>query len=35
MILYRRDEKSISAFDFEFEHAKQEGVEFLWDCRLA
>jgi dihydropyrimidine dehydrogenase (NAD+) subunit PreT len=32
-ILYRRDEKSISAFDFEFEHAKQEGVEFLW-CTL-
>ena len=29
-ILYRRDEKSISAFDFEFDHAKQEGVEFLW-----
>ena len=29
-ILYRRDEKNISAFDFEFEHAKQEGVEFLW-----
>jgi dihydropyrimidine dehydrogenase (NAD+) subunit PreT len=32
-ILYRRDEKSISAFDFEFDHAKQEGVEFLW-CTL-
>jgi len=29
-IVYRRDEKSISAFDFEFEHAKQEGVKFLW-----
>ena len=29
-ILYRRDVASISAFDFEFEHAKQEGVEFLW-----
>ena len=29
-IIYRRDEKSISAFDFEFEHAKQEGVKFLW-----
>jgi dihydropyrimidine dehydrogenase (NAD+) subunit PreT len=32
-ILYRRDEKSISAFDFEFDHAKREGVEFLW-CTL-
>ena len=32
-ILYRRDEKSISAFAFEFEHAKHEGVEFLW-CTL-
>jgi dihydropyrimidine dehydrogenase (NAD+) subunit PreT len=29
-ILYRRGEENISAFDFEFEHAKQEGVEFLW-----
>jgi dihydropyrimidine dehydrogenase (NAD+) subunit PreT len=29
-ILYRRDEKSISAFNFEFEHAKQEGILFLW-----
>ncbi len=29
-ILYRRDAENISAFDFEFEHAKQEGVEFLW-----
>jgi dihydropyrimidine dehydrogenase (NAD+) subunit PreT len=29
-ILYRRGEENISAFDFEFGHAKQEGVEFLW-----
>ncbi len=29
-ILYRRDVENISAFDFEFEHAKQEGVEFMW-----
>jgi dihydropyrimidine dehydrogenase (NAD+) subunit PreT len=29
-ILYRRDAQNISAFDFEFEHAKQEGVKFLW-----
>ena len=29
-ILYRRDEKSMSAFLFEYEHAKQEGVGFQW-----
>jgi glutamate synthase (NADPH/NADH) small chain len=29
-ILYRREEADISAFDFEYEHAKQEGVQFLW-----
>jgi dihydropyrimidine dehydrogenase (NAD+) subunit PreT len=29
-ILYRREAKNISAFGFEFERAKQEGVEFLW-----
>jgi glutamate synthase (NADPH/NADH) small chain len=29
-LLYRRDESDISAFDFEYEHAKQEGVQFLW-----
>jgi dihydropyrimidine dehydrogenase (NAD+) subunit PreT len=29
-ILYRRDEESISAFSFEYEHAKQEGVRFHW-----
>jgi glutamate synthase (NADPH/NADH) small chain len=29
-LLYRRDERDISAFDFEYEHAKQEGVQFLW-----
>jgi dihydropyrimidine dehydrogenase (NAD+) subunit PreT len=29
-ILYRRDAKSMSAFGFEFEHAKHEGVEFVW-----
>jgi len=31
-LLYRRGEGDISAFDFEYEHAKQEGVQFLW-CR--
>ena len=29
-ILYRRDEESISAFGFEYDHAKQEGVRFHW-----
>ena len=29
-LLYRRDESDMSAFDFEYEHAKQEGVQFLW-----
>jgi len=29
-ILYRREERDISAFDFEYEHAKQEGVQFHW-----
>jgi glutamate synthase (NADPH/NADH) small chain len=29
-MLYRRSEADISAFDFEYEHAKQEGVQFLW-----
>ena len=29
-ILYRRGERDMSAFDFEYEHAKQEGVRFLW-----
>lgn len=29
-LLYRRGESEIPAFDFEYEHAKQEGVQFLW-----
>lgn len=29
-ILYRRKRENISAFDFEYEHALREGVEFLW-----
>lgn len=29
-ILYRRTAESMSAFAFEYEHAKQEGVRFLW-----
>jgi glutamate synthase (NADPH/NADH) small chain len=29
-LLYRRGESDISAFDFEYENSKQEGVQFLW-----
>ncbi len=29
-LIYRRGERDISAFEFEYEHAKQEGVQFLW-----
>jgi glutamate synthase (NADPH/NADH) small chain len=29
-VLYRRGENDISAFHFEYDHAKQEGVQFLW-----
>jgi glutamate synthase (NADPH/NADH) small chain len=29
-IVYRRTENEISAFGFEYEHAKQEGVCFEW-----
>jgi dihydropyrimidine dehydrogenase (NAD+) subunit PreT len=29
-MLYRRGESEMSAFNFEYEHAKQEGVQFLW-----
>jgi glutamate synthase (NADPH/NADH) small chain len=29
-ILYRRTAETMSAFEFEYEHAKQEGVSFLW-----
>jgi dihydropyrimidine dehydrogenase (NAD+) subunit PreT len=32
-ILYRRMEEHISAFDFEYEHAKQEGVHFHWSTQ--
>lgn len=28
--IYRRGPERMSAFDFEYEHAKQEGVTFLW-----
>jgi len=29
-MMYRRGESEMSAFEFEYEHAKQEGVQFLW-----
>ncbi|HVZ83224.1 MAG TPA: FAD-dependent oxidoreductase [Terracidiphilus sp.] len=29
-LLYRRGESDIPAFGFEYEHSKQEGVQFLW-----
>jgi len=29
-LLYRRGESDIPAFEFEYEHAKHEGVQFLW-----
>lgn len=29
-LLYRRGQTDMSAFAFEFEHSKQEGVQFLW-----
>lgn len=30
-IVYRRTAETMSAFAFEYEHAKQEGVTFLWE----
>ena len=32
-IVYRRGEKDISAFDFEYAHALQEGVRFYWQTQ--
>jgi dihydropyrimidine dehydrogenase (NAD+) subunit PreT len=29
-MVYRRGPEQMSAFSFEYEHAKQEGVQFLW-----
>jgi len=29
-IVYRRGRENISAFDFEYDHALREGVEFVW-----
>jgi dihydropyrimidine dehydrogenase (NAD+) subunit PreT len=30
-MLYRRGPSDVSAFDFEFEHARLEGIQFLWN----
>ena len=30
-MIYRRGREQMSAFDFEYEHARLEGVRFLWD----
>jgi glutamate synthase (NADPH/NADH) small chain len=32
-MIYRRGPEQMSAFAFEYEHAKQEGVKFLWHAR--
>ncbi len=31
MMVYRRTEKEISAYDYEYELAKRDGVEFVWE----
>ncbi len=33
-MIYRRGEAEMSAFSFEYEHAKQEGVRFLWHTQV-
>src|SRR5580692_9108568 len=33
-LLYRRGESDMSAFPFEYEHAKREGVEFHWQKKI-
>ena len=32
MIVYRKTEKDISAYDYEYELAKSDGVEFVWQA---
>jgi glutamate synthase (NADPH/NADH) small chain len=32
-LIYRRGREQMSAFAFEYEHAKQEGVKFLWNTQ--
>jgi glutamate synthase (NADPH/NADH) small chain len=33
VIIYRRTQREMPAFGFEYEHAKQEGVDFCWSSR--
>jgi glutamate synthase (NADPH/NADH) small chain len=32
-ILYRRAEANMSAFSFEYEHARRSGINFIWNAR--
>ena len=32
-ILYRRAEANLSAFAFEYEHARNSGIQFVWNAR--
>jgi dihydropyrimidine dehydrogenase (NAD+) subunit PreT len=32
-LIYRRGPEQMSAFSFEYEHAKQEGVQFMWHVK--
>jgi len=32
-IVYRREEQHISAFDFEYEHARRAGIRFHWNAQ--
>jgi glutamate synthase (NADPH/NADH) small chain len=34
IIVYRRTQKEMPAFGFEYEHAKQEGVDFCWSSKV-
>ncbi len=34
MLVYRRTEKDISAYDYEYELAKKDGIEFVWQTSL-
>ena len=31
LLIYRRTEKDISAYDYEYELAKKDGIEFVWE----
>jgi dihydropyrimidine dehydrogenase (NAD+) subunit PreT len=34
VIVYRRTQKQMPAFTFEYDHAKQEGVDFCWSSKV-